>query len=109
MPRAFKEKRFYVYILASLSGTLYIGITNDLARRVYEHKEGLISSFTVKYRVDRLVYFETFKYVGNAIAREKQLKGWRRARKIQLIESANPSWRDLSRDWEREFKGPVAL
>ena len=60
MPRTFREKRFYVY-LASLSGTLYIGITNDLARRVYDHKEGLISSFTARYRVNRLVYFETFK------------------------------------------------
>jgi len=104
VPRTFREKRFYVCILASMSGTLYIGITNDLARRVYEHKEGLVSSFTAKYRVDRLVYFETFKYVGNAIAREKELKGWLRAKKIKLIESVNPSWRDLSRDWERSSK-----
>ena len=109
MPRTFREKRFYVYILASLSGTLYIGITNNLAGRVYDHKEGLISSFTKRYRVNRLVYFETFKYVGNAIAREKELKGWLRARKIKLIESVNPSWRDLSRDWEKEFKGPAGL
>jgi putative endonuclease len=107
VPRNFKGKRFYVYILASLSGSLYIGITKNLARRVYDHKEGVISSFTAKYKINRLVYFETFQYVGNAIAREKEPKGWLRAKKIKLIESVNPSWRDLSRDWEREFKGPT--
>ena len=109
MRRNFKDTRFYVYILASLSGTLYLGVTNNLASRVYDHREGLISSFTAKYKVNRLVYFETFQYVGNAIAREKELKGWLRAKKIKLIESVNPSWRDLSRDWEKEFRGPSGL
>jgi putative endonuclease len=92
--RVFKE--YYIYILASrIGGTLYIGVTNDLIRRVWEHKNKLVPGFTKKYDVTRLVHFETFHDVRNAIAREKQLKKWRRAWKIQLIEESNPNWADL--------------
>jgi putative endonuclease len=99
------EKHYYVYILASLSGTLYIGITNNLERRMVEHKEGLIPGFTKQYGVYRLVYFEVYTDVRNAIRREKQLKGWRREKKIALIRSTNPSWKDLARAWY-EGRGP---
>ena len=93
------EKHYYVYILASLSGTFYIGITNNLERRMVEHKEGLVPGFSKQYSVDRLVYFEIYSDVRNAIHREKQLKGWRREKKIALIESLNPSWRSLAGAW----------
>ena len=79
--------------------TLYIGITNNLARRVSEHKNGVGSGFTARYHFDRLVYFEQTTDVRDAIAREKQLKGWTRKRKIELIKSMNPTWCDLSADW----------
>jgi putative endonuclease len=98
------DKRYYVYIMASLSGTLYIGVTNSIGRRCDEHKSGSGSSFTCRYEVDRLVHYEVFQYVNNAITREKQLKGWRRSRKIALIELENPSWRDLSRDFGKQFE-----
>ena len=99
------RKQYYVYILASLSGTLYIGITNNLERRMVEHKEGLVEGFTKEYGVERLVYFEMYGDVRNAIHREKQLKGWRRDKKIALIEKVNPSWKDLAREWY-ESRGP---
>lgn len=102
-----RQFHFYVYILSSLSGTLYIGVTNNLPKRVAQHKRGDCEGFTKDYGVDRLVYFERFTQIGQAIAREKQLKGWRRSKKIQLIKSINPSWRDLIRDWDRESE-PVA-
>jgi len=87
---------YYVYILASgIGGTLYIGVTNDLIRRVQEHKQGLVDGFTAKYGVDRLVYYEPFEDIGAAIAREKKLKRWRRAWKVRLIEDANPNWIDF--------------
>jgi putative endonuclease len=87
---------FFVYILASrLGGTLYIGVTNDLVRRVYEHKNKLVAGFTAKYGVDRLVHFEAFERIEDAINREKQLKKWNRAWKIRLIEERNPNWDDL--------------
>jgi putative endonuclease len=89
------SKAYYVYVLASISRTLYIGVTNDLERRVAEHAEGLTPGFTARYHIQRLVYFEAFGEIEVAIAREKQLKGWRRAKKIKLIESLNPSWNDL--------------
>ena len=92
-------KQYYVYIMTNRSGTLYIGVTNDLARRVYEHKNKLIPGFTAKYNITKLVYFETTTDVRTAIAREKQIKGWLRAKKIALIESVNPNWDDLSADW----------
>lgn len=89
-------RTYYTYILASRSRVLYTGVTNDLTRRVNEHKQGLGSGFTHKYRVTRLVYFEEFAEVRDAIAREKEIKGWRRSRKISLIESRNPTWEDLA-------------
>jgi putative endonuclease len=92
-------RRYYVYIMASKSRVLYIGITNDIRRRVWEHKNNVNSGFTSKYRVHRLVYCESFKYVGTAIAREKHLKGWLREKKVALIRDANPTWEDLSAGW----------
>jgi len=87
---------YWVYVLASRSRVLYTGVTNDLPRRVQEHTQGLIPGFTQKYRVTRLVYFEQFGEIREAIAREKQIKGWVRARKLKLIEAANPIWEDLA-------------
>jgi putative endonuclease len=87
---------FYVYILASTTRTLYVGVTNDLRRRVYEHKTGIIPGFTARYKVNRLVYFEVADEALAAIAREKQLKGWTRRRKVELIEAKNPEWDDLA-------------
>jgi putative endonuclease len=85
-----------IYIMSSRSRALYVGVTNDLARRVNEHKQGLAGGFTSKYCITRLVYFEEFSDIRNAIAREKEIKGWKRSRKIRLIESRNPTWEDLS-------------
>ena len=93
MPR---EHHYFVYILASRSRTLYIGITNNLRRRIDEHREGKADSFTAKYRIHRLVYFERFQYVQQAIAREKYLKHFQRAEKIALIQANNPTWVDLA-------------
>jgi putative endonuclease len=90
---------YYVYIMASKSRVLCIGVTNDIWRRVWEHKNDTTPGFTSRYRIHRLVYFETYKYVGNAIAREKRLKGWLREKKVALIRSANPTWEDLSQEW----------
>jgi putative endonuclease len=90
------SKAYYVYILSSaLGGTLYIGVTNDLIRRVYEHRMGLADGFTKKYKVHRLVYFEQYGDVEMAIQREKRLKKWNRAWKVRLIEEKNPNWDDL--------------
>jgi putative endonuclease len=90
------EKRFYVYILASnRNGTLYVGVTSDLVRRVWQHKNHFVSSFTKKYSVTKLVYFEEHPNAESAIHREKQLKRWRRAWKLELIEGGNSDWRDL--------------
>ncbi|MEA3278937.1 MAG: GIY-YIG nuclease family protein [Pseudomonadota bacterium] len=89
-------KKPAVYILASRrNGTLYIGVTSNLVKRVWEHKNDLVDGFTKKYGVHRLVYYELFETMAEAIAREKQLKGWQRAWKLELIESGNPDWRDL--------------
>jgi putative endonuclease len=89
-------RTYYVYILASrIGGTLYIGVTNDLVRRVYEHKSKSVPGFTKKYDVARLVYYEVFDNIEAAIGREKQLKKWNRAWKIRLIEEKNPNWDDL--------------
>ena len=91
-----KERVYYVYILASgIGGTLYIGVTNDLVRRVCEHREKLVKGFTKKYGVTRLVYYEQFGEIGFAIQREHRLKKWNRAWKIKLIEERNPNWVDL--------------
>jgi putative endonuclease len=97
-----KQRSFYVYIMTNRSRTLYTGITNNLERRVYEHKNHITPGFTSKYKIDRLAYYETTNDVHVAIEREKQIKGWRREKKIALIESMNPAWRDLSEDWKLE-------
>ena len=98
---------YYVYIMTNRSKTLYTGITNNPVRRVWEHKTGAGSRFTAKYKLDRLVYCERFIDVGRAIAREKQIKGWLRIKKIALIVSVNPAWRDLSADWQDQYKPPA--
>ena len=90
------EKQFYVYILASKrNGTLYLGVTSDIVKRVWQHKNGLIEGFTREYGVKKLVYYEIHEGAENAIKREKQLKKWRRAWKLELIEEKNSEWRDL--------------
>ena len=94
------DRQYFVYIIASTSGTLYIGVTNDLYRRVYQHKNNLIEGFTKKYKCHKLIYFEDTSDVESAILREKQLKNWNRAKKEFLIKTKNPSWRDLSLDWK---------
>ena len=93
-------KNYYVYILSNVSRTLYVGVTNDLQRRVYEHRQKLVHGFTSKYNLTLLVYFEGTTDIQAAIAREKQLKGWLRAKKVALIESVNPKWLDLGAEWE---------
>ena len=93
------ERTYYVYLLASKSRHLYIGVTNNLERRLFEHREKLVEGFTKRYNIDRLVYFEQTTDVLSAIAREKQIKNWNRSKKISLIESANPAWEDLSAEW----------
>jgi putative endonuclease len=95
---------YYVYIMSNRTHTLYIGVTNDLYRRLEEHRAGTSGGFTSKYKLRRLVYFEHTNEIGAAIAREKQLKNWRREKKIALIERMNPSWSDLSRQLFAEFE-----
>jgi len=92
-------KQYYVYIMASRSRVLYVGMTNDLQRRVEQHKQKLVEGFTQRYNVTRLVYYEATNDVHAAIAREKQIKGWRRSKKTDLIESVNRTWKDLSEEW----------
>ncbi len=90
---------YYVYILTNWNNkVMYVGVTNDLNRRLYEHREGLVDGFTKKYNVHKLVYCEEVGNVNDAIAREKQIKGWNRNKKNQLVETLNPDWIDLSRD-----------
>jgi putative endonuclease len=105
-----KERTLYsVYIMASRSLTLYIGVTRDLGRRTRQHQQHAIEGFTSKYRIERLVYYERFVDVQAAIAREKQLKGWRRDKKIALVRSKNPAWIDLSEEWGKpvpDVRGP---
>ena len=93
------RKSYYVYIMTNRSGTLYTGVTSDLVRRVGQHKDKAANGFTKKYRIDRLVYYEEFPEANAAITREKEIKGWKRAKKIALIEGVNPRWRDLSETW----------
>jgi putative endonuclease len=93
------QNRYWVYIVASNSATLYIGITSKLHVRIMQHKSGEIEGFSSKYKCNRLVYFESLDIVQKAIGREKQLKGWRRSKKIALIESMNPRWEDLAEKW----------
>jgi putative endonuclease len=99
---------FHVYILTNVSKVLYIGVTNDLERRIYEHKLKLVPGFSAKYNLHRLVYFEAFGHIGNAIAREKELKGWLRSKKVALIQSQNPKWLDLAADWFKAQKPATA-
>lgn len=90
---------YYVYILTNNSGTLYTGVTNDLVRRLTEHRQSRPNSFTSRYKVGRLVYYEETSDVLSAIEREKQIKGWLRSKKVALIKSLNPLWKDLSEGW----------
>jgi putative endonuclease len=94
-----ESRTFYVYIMGSRLGVLYIGVTNNLERRVQEHREGLTPGFTKKYRVRRLLYFEQFDGPAEAISRERQIKGWKRARKLDLIHAMNLEMVDLSACW----------
>jgi putative endonuclease len=94
-----REHRYFVYIMCSNSGTLYIGMTNGIYRRVLQHKRGEIEGFAAKYNCTRLVYYESFDDVRSAIDREKQLKRWVRRKKITLIEARNPRWVDLAEKW----------
>ncbi len=91
--------KYYVYIMTNHSGTLYTGVTNNIIRRVYEHKNKCIAGFTKKYNIDQLVYYDETPDICAAIEREKQIKGWVRKKKIALIESMNPTWKDLSSGW----------
>jgi putative endonuclease len=90
---------YYVYIMTNRSGTLYTGVTNDLTRRVSEHKHKLVPGFTARYNIDRLIYAEWYTDIRDAIAREKGIKDWRRAKKVALIEHENPNWDDLTAQW----------
>jgi putative endonuclease len=94
-----QDKTFHVYILASRTRVIYVGVTSDLMKRLWEHKQKLIPGFTARYNVDRLVYCEETKDALAAIAREKQIKGWLRAKKVALIETDNPAWDDLGGGW----------
>ena len=104
-----KPKAFRVYIMTNRprSHVLYTGITGNLPHRVFQHKNKLVPGFTVQYKISRLVFFETTPNIRAAIAREKQIKGWTRQKKIALIESTNPRWRDLSVDWFRAGKTEI--
>ena len=104
-----QEGFYFAYIVASRSLTLYVGMTRDLMKRVFEHKRRLHEGFSATYNCDRLVWFEQYGEVGNAIAREKQLKRWRREKKIALIVESNPTWVDLSEGWytREQLEGPV--
>ncbi len=104
-----REWHFWVYIMSSKSRRIYTGVTNDIGRLVREHKAGEIKGFTQRYRINRLVYCEQFRYVGNAINREKEIKGGDRAGRVALIESTNPTWEDLSQEWARPIELLSAL
>jgi putative endonuclease len=99
-----RVRRYYVYIMASRSLNLYTGSTDNIFRRALEHKQGENNGFTKRYNIDRLVYYETFRYVNNAIAREKQVKAWTRAKRLALIKSLNPAWQDLAEGWGEKIK-----
>jgi putative endonuclease len=95
--------KFWVYIVGSQTGTLYVGMTNNIERRMREHKSGEVEGFASRYGCNRLVYWESFDEVQRAINREKQLKGWTRAKKMGLLESMNPRWADLAEKWGAEM------
>jgi len=102
-------KRFYVYIMTNgpKPAVLYVGVTGNLVHRVWQHKSKLVPGFTSRYSLTRLVYYEQFVYPDAAIAREKEVKGWRRSKKLSLIESMNPTWDDLAKDWQNLYKPGV--
>jgi putative endonuclease len=100
---------YYVYIMANKSRTLYIGVTNNLERRVYEHKAKLVDGFTRRYNINRLVYFENTNDISAAIEREKEIKGWVRRKKVALIHTLNPAWIDLSHEWMPTPPGDSSL
>jgi putative endonuclease len=102
---------FYVYIMTNgpKAAILYVGVTGDLRRRVWQHKNRLAPGFTSRYGLTHLVYYESFVYPDAAIRREKEIKGWRRSKKLQLIESMNPRWEDLARDWQDMYKPSNAV
>lgn len=91
-----KDRQYWVYILSSVSGVLYIGVTNNLERRVWEHRQKKVSGFSAKYNTTQLVHCEEFRYINDAIGREKEFKGWRREKKVALINEENPRWLDLA-------------
>lgn len=95
-----------VYIMTNVSGTLYTGVTSDLVKRVWQHKLKLIEGFTKKYNITKLVHYELTEDIASAIAREKQVKGWLRSKKIKLIEKDNPQWKDLAEDWYDKDSSP---
>jgi putative endonuclease len=99
MSRTGDRRSYYVYIMGSLSGTLYLGVTSNLHKRAFQHKYHQLEGFTDRYDIERLLCWESYDDVHNAIAREKQLKGWRRSKKVALIQSLNPHWLDLAKDW----------
>ena len=96
-----EQRRYFVYIMANASKRLYTGMTNSIRRRVREHKPKLTPGFAAQYNMTRLVYFESFEDVRKAIEREKQIKAWTRAKRLTLVESVNPRWDDLSREWDQ--------
>jgi putative endonuclease len=100
-----EQKRYYVYIMASRSLTLYTGVTGSVYRRALQHKAGEIEGFTKKHHIHRLVYYETFKYVSAVVAREKQSKAWTRAKRV--IKTMNPTWQDLAEGWGEQAKPPI--
>ena len=100
-------RTFFVYMMSNRSRVvLYTGITNDLVRRVWEHQNGQVSGFTKNYNADRLVYYESFDDPNDAIGREKEIKGWRRSKKNELVETLNPKWLDLSGKFHQHVRGP---
>ena|SRR5438105_15960366 len=101
-------REYYVYIMTNKSRTLYVGVTNDLERRVHEHKHKSVPGFTSKYNITKLVWYEAFERIDDAIEAEKRIEGWLRSKKVALIESVNPTWRDLSDRWYREQSAVVA-
>ena len=96
------ERGYYFYMMASYRGALYAGVTNDLTRRVYEHQHKVVEGFTKKYNVTKLVYYEATDSTEAAIEREKQIKGWLRRKKVALIESVNPCWENMAKEWYEE-------
>ena len=100
------RRSYYVYLMANESRMLYTGVTNNLERRVSEHSGKMYAGFTKKYNIKRLVYYEEMGDVRDAIAREKQIKGWLRSKKVALVESLNPQWRDLSEEWFDDLQDP---